>query len=189
MDNEESEDIFEENIHSLNEHFEQFHDSNLLQSDNSNNKEFINENLSLRKLFSKPQQRSCPICSRVISSRSNLRKHINRAHGKPSCYCFICGKSYKATCDLRRHLLSSHNFRLDSQTSVPTSSQNNSQNSTTKSVASVIKNQNFNNENCFGSPVQNNGPSVSFSSLLAEDPSFEQNLPDDEEVYCIDGIK
>ena len=69
---------------------------------------------SLDGFFSQSSEgKNCPICGRYISNRSNLRKHINRAHGTYSFTCPKCGKSYKVACDLRRHALSSHNIRLD----------------------------------------------------------------------------
>ena len=74
---------------------------------------FLPEDLfSNHEVFgTKLKKKACPICSRLISSTSNLRKHVHRAHGDPKYECTICGKTYRVTCDLKRHLTSAHRVR------------------------------------------------------------------------------
>lgn len=59
-------------------------------------------------------RRRCPICGRHITNPSNLRKHINRLHGNQVYQCTACHKTYRVLCDLRRHAVSAHNIRIES---------------------------------------------------------------------------
>ena len=80
-----------------------------VENDNKNLSEHEIDEYDLSKISNKCGPIKCEYCNKTVSSKGNLKRHIEDVHkGQKRYECELCSKSFSQKCNLKTHILKYH---------------------------------------------------------------------------------